>query len=66
MQTLNSPQKGIKTGPPSPAKQQRSRAHDKQDLYNTCIVSQLSQNKYCLNQETGPTTVSSNAWFDWV
>ena len=23
---------------------------DKQDLYNTFIVSQLAQNKYCLNQ----------------
>ena len=30
--------------------QQASRAHDKRDLYNTCIVSQLSRNKYCLNQ----------------
>ena len=28
--------------PPSPATQQASRAHDKRDLYNTCIVSQLS------------------------
>ena len=36
--------------PPSPVAQQASRAHDKRDLYNTCIVSQLSQNKYCLNQ----------------
>ena len=36
--------------PPSPATQQASRAHDKRDLYNTCIVSQLSRNKYCLNQ----------------
>ena len=36
--------------PPSPATQQGSRAHDKRDLYNTCIVSQLSRNKYCLNQ----------------
>ena len=35
--------------PPSPATQQASRAHDKRDLYNTCIVSQLSRNKYCLN-----------------
>ena len=33
-----------------PATQQASRAHDKRDLYNTCIVSQLSRNKYCLNQ----------------
>ena len=24
--------------------------HNKRDLYNTCIVSQLSRNKYCLNQ----------------
>ena len=24
---------------------------DKQDLYNTCIVTQLSRNKYCLNQK---------------
>ena len=23
---------------------------NKRDLYNTCIVSQLSRNKYCLNQ----------------
>ena len=37
--------------PPSPATQQASRAHDKRDLYNTCIVSQLSRNKYCLNQQ---------------
>ena len=36
--------------PPSPATQQASRAHDKIDLYNTCIVSQLSRNKYCLIQ----------------
>ena len=36
--------------PPSQATQQVSRAHDKRDLYNTCIVSQLSRNKYCLNQ----------------
>ena len=36
--------------PPSPATQQASRAHDKRDLYNTCIVFQLSRNKYCLNQ----------------
>ena len=36
--------------PPPPATQQASRAHDKRDLYNTCIVSQLSRNKYCLNQ----------------
>ena len=36
--------------PPSPATQQASRAPDKRDLYNTCIVSQLSRNKYCLNQ----------------
>ena len=36
--------------PPSPATQQASKAHDKRDLYNTCIVSQLSRNKYCLNQ----------------
>ena len=36
--------------PPSLATQQASRAHDKRDLYNTCIVSQLSRNKYCLNQ----------------
>ena len=36
--------------PPSPATQQASRAHDKRDLYNTCIVSQLSRKKYCLNQ----------------
>ena len=36
--------------PPSPATHQASRAHDKRDLYNTCIVSQLSRNKYCLNQ----------------
>ena len=39
--------------PPSPATQQASRAHDKRDLYNTCIVSQLSRNKYCLNQTLG-------------
>ena len=32
--------------PPSPATQQASRAHDKRDLYNICIVSQLSRNKY--------------------
>ena len=38
--------------PPSPATQQASRAHDKRDLYNTCIVSQLSRNKYCLNQHS--------------
>ena len=38
--------------PPSPATQQASRAHDKRDLYNTCIVSQLSRNKYCLNQSS--------------
>ena len=37
--------------PTSLATQQASRAHDKRDLYNTCIVSQLSRNKYCLNQE---------------
>ena len=36
--------------PPSPATPQASRANDKRDLYNTCIVSQLSRNKYCLNQ----------------
>ena len=36
--------------PPSPATQRASRAHDQRDLYNTCIVSQLSRNKYCLNQ----------------
>ena len=36
--------------PPSPATQQASRAHGKRDLYNTCTVSQLSQNKYRLNQ----------------
>ena len=36
--------------PPSLATQQASRAHDKRDLYNTCIISQLSRNKYCLNQ----------------
>ena len=36
--------------PPYLATQQVSRAHDKRDLYNTCIVSQLSRNKYCLNQ----------------
>ena len=29
---------------------QASRAHDRRDLVNNCIVSQLSQNKYCLNQ----------------
>ena len=39
--------------PPSPATQQASRAHDKRDVYNTCIVSQLSRNKYCLNQGKG-------------
>ena len=38
--------------PLSPATQQASRAHDKRDLYNTCIVSQLSRNKYCLNQNS--------------
>ena len=40
------------TAPPPPflATQQVSRAHDKRDLYNNCIVSQLSQNKYCLSQ----------------
>ena len=37
--------------PPFPVTQQASRAHDKRDLYNTCIVSQLSRNKYCLNQD---------------
>ena len=37
--------------PPSPATLQASRAHDKRDLYKTCIVSQLSRNKYCLNQK---------------
>ena len=37
---------------PSPTTQQASRAHDKRDLYNTCIVSKLSRNKYCLNQVT--------------
>ena len=36
--------------PPSLATKQASRAHDKRDLYNICIVSQLSRNKYCLNQ----------------
>ena len=36
--------------PPCPATQQASRSHDKRDLYNTFIVSQLSRNKYCLNQ----------------
>ena len=36
--------------PPSLATQQASRVHDKKDLYNTCIVYQLSRNKYCLNQ----------------
>ena len=36
--------------PPSPATQQASRAHDKRHLHNTCIVSQLSRNKYSLNQ----------------
>ena len=36
--------------PPSPATQQASSAHDMWDLYNACIVSQLSRNKYCLNQ----------------
>ena len=35
---------------PSLATQQAGKAHDKQDLYNGCIFSQLSQNKYCLNQ----------------
>ena len=35
---------------PSPATQQASKAHDKRDLYNTCIVSPLFRNKYCLNQ----------------
>ena len=38
--------------PPFPATQQASRAHDKRDLYNTCIVSQLSRNTYCLNQHS--------------
>ena len=36
--------------PPSTATQQTSRTHDKRYLYNTCIDSQFSWNKYCLNQ----------------
>ena len=28
---------------------ERHKCIDKRDLYNTCIVSQLSRNKYCLN-----------------
>ena len=48
--------------PPSPATQQASRAHDKRDLYNTCIVSQLSRNKYCLNQRGSHTQWPESLW----
>ena len=33
---------------PSPATQKANNVHKQRDLYNTCIVSQFSQNKYCL------------------
>ena len=50
--------------PPSPATQQASRAHDKRDLCNTCIVSQLSRNKYCLNQRPALSIFVMKAVFD--
>ena len=43
-----------------------SKLTTKQDLYNTCIVSQLSQNKYCKNQQLWGRRWELIAFMIWV